>query len=478
MKKIYNIIDSELILRTNNHRLRQEFGEVGTSPSISAEGTSTIFTTKAVIREINFITVNGLVLTEGVHYILGADKGTVKISNSGAPVRKNPSLTTTILVSYYAGPLKANVVRIPPVVNLFTLNKYSGKNTELIFNFSITANGGRNIFWSILRDGSNTPLYSGNSLQTVNGVSTIGNVSTTLNHFITEQDFLKKEGQDIPFTLVVVYDLTDDGSRLDEKILNTAVYKVSSQQSVTGYLTALPEVINSVNTSNTIGVTYNINAGTDFVGLFDWVIYKSIGGAALVPVRQGNQASPILAGTYTENVASKEGDSYDIRYSLGIKESGASIYTIVANDRVVISVPVATLIARAGYLDAAIMSYVDGLDGVRKKLGSLGTARDAVEYTNRVPRAIFTKDVPKSFLTSQAFISASVNTFVGTVSAVYFVIELPDSWGPVSFYQTLGLVNPTAFNKISLGNGYTAYLYQVAPSSVSTPSDYYLKPRA
>jgi hypothetical protein len=50
MKKIYNI-DSELILRTNNHRLRQEFGEVGTSESISADGTTTIFTTKAVIRD-------------------------------------------------------------------------------------------------------------------------------------------------------------------------------------------------------------------------------------------------------------------------------------------------------------------------------------------------------------------------------------------------------------------------------------------
>jgi hypothetical protein len=49
MKKIYNIIDSELILRTNNHRLRQEL-EVGTSESISADGT-TIFTTKAVIRD-------------------------------------------------------------------------------------------------------------------------------------------------------------------------------------------------------------------------------------------------------------------------------------------------------------------------------------------------------------------------------------------------------------------------------------------
>jgi hypothetical protein len=109
-------------------------------------------------------------------------------------VRKNPSLTTTVLVSYYAGPLKTNAVRIAPVVNSFTLNKYAG-NTELIFNFSITANGGKNIFWSILREGSKTPLFSGNSLQTVNGVSTVGNVSTMLNHFITELPY--KEGQDI-----------------------------------------------------------------------------------------------------------------------------------------------------------------------------------------------------------------------------------------------------------------------------------------
>jgi hypothetical protein len=36
-------------------------------------------------------------------------------------------------------------------------------------------------------------LFSGNSLQTVNGVSTVGNVSTMLNHFITEQDFLQKK---------------------------------------------------------------------------------------------------------------------------------------------------------------------------------------------------------------------------------------------------------------------------------------------
>jgi hypothetical protein len=82
MKKIYNIIDSELILRTN-HRLRQEFGEVGTSESISADGTTTIFTTKAVIREINYVTVNGLVLTEGVHYVLGRTREQLELVIAG-----------------------------------------------------------------------------------------------------------------------------------------------------------------------------------------------------------------------------------------------------------------------------------------------------------------------------------------------------------------------------------------------------------
>jgi hypothetical protein len=50
-------------------------------------------------------------------------------------VRKNPSLTTTV-PGYYAGPLKTNV-RIAPVVNSFTLNKYAGKNTELILTSAL-----------------------------------------------------------------------------------------------------------------------------------------------------------------------------------------------------------------------------------------------------------------------------------------------------------------------------------------------------
>jgi hypothetical protein len=58
-----------------------------------------------VIREINYVTVNGLVLTEGVHYVLGADKGTVRISNRGS-CEKEPKSYYYCPGSYYAGPLK------------------------------------------------------------------------------------------------------------------------------------------------------------------------------------------------------------------------------------------------------------------------------------------------------------------------------------------------------------------------------------
>jgi hypothetical protein len=68
--------------------------------------------------------------------VLGADKGTVRISNSGAP-EKEPKSYYYCPGSYYAGPLKTNAVRIAPVVNSFTLNKYAGKNTELILTSAL-----------------------------------------------------------------------------------------------------------------------------------------------------------------------------------------------------------------------------------------------------------------------------------------------------------------------------------------------------
>jgi hypothetical protein len=52
-------------------------------------------------------------------------------------------------------------------------------------------------------------------------------------------------------------------------------------------------------------VSYTIS-GPDDLGLFDWTITKSSGAAPTV-VRQGNQASTLLSGTYSEIVATKKG---------------------------------------------------------------------------------------------------------------------------------------------------------------------------
>jgi hypothetical protein len=56
---------------------------------------------------------------------------------------------------------------------------------------------------------------------------------------------------------------------------------------------------------------------------------------------------------------------------LNIKENNATTYTMISNDKVTVAVPAAALFAKAGYLDASIMSFVDVFDNVRKKIGSL-----------------------------------------------------------------------------------------------------------
>jgi hypothetical protein len=92
-------------------------------------------------------------------------------------------------------------------------------------------------------------------------------------------------------------------------------------------------------------VSYTINSGPDDLGLFDWTITKSISGCSYSS-SSGNQASTLLSGTYSEIVATKRGDSFDIRYSLNIKENNATTYTMISNDKVTVAVPAAALFAK------------------------------------------------------------------------------------------------------------------------------------
>lgn len=474
---INDIIASELIVRVNNVKYKQEYGEVGTSSSITTAGNSTIFTTEYSIDRIIYLTVNGVALIEGKHYNVTSDY-TISISNEGSPIKTLPGLTTNILVGYNYKNRKSltdSIVKVPPVLQSFYMDKYSGKDGKLIFDFAIDANDGDNIFWSLLKDGSSDPLFTGTTLVTNNGFVDDGlGGFKELSYYVSVDEYEANQGRSTNFTLLIVYDLSNDGSKLDEQILSTVSYEYVYTLPLTGSLTSSPETITTTDNTDIV-VSYSIDTPAGSPSIFEWRVTRSFNGGAETIVKSGNQSSNNLIGNYVENVTASDGDQSNIRYELKVLAVDDAAFTTIANDVTNISVAVASQLAYAGYLDAALMSYLDPTDNVWKKIGDLGTSEDKITYDTRVPREIFTQDVDTSYLSLQKFISAPVNTFGDTVDLVYFVIEVPTAWGPIEFYQDLGKIDGTSFNTIDLQNGYTAYLYKQAPSSVAAPSDYYIK---
>lgn len=473
MKKIHNIIESELVVRTNNIKFSQEFGELGKSANITNESNSTIFTTEFGIEKILSLTVNGVGLVEGIHYYV-KDEFYIYISNQGDPLNAFSGQDVNILVAYIHNKNKfgVKIVQLPPVISTFYIDKYSGRDEKIIFDFIIEERNGKNIYWSILKDGSDTPIFSGAGLTTTSGhiIDSSGNL-VELAYYVTNDEYLERVGQDMYFTLVVVYDLTDDGSRLDEKLLASTKYSLLDFTPITGSITSVPEYISSSGTHD-IAVDFNIinPSGEEY----SWEVTMSNNGAAEVTLDSGH-SSEYYSGTITDQISAIDGDSFYHRYYLRTKGPVDASFVEISNDRTTVVVPIGNLDAVAGYLDEAVMNYYSSSLGAWTKIGDLGSAQDLVEYSTRVPRDIFTATVIESDLNSGAYIQASVYNPAGTIAKVYFVIEVPKAWGEISFYQPTGEVDISAFNKIDLENGYDAYLYNVSSSSSTNPSDYTLK---
>jgi hypothetical protein len=476
MKKIKNIIDSELIVRTNNVNFTQEYGKMGDADNIVNEGNSTIFTTDFDIKKVIFVTVNGLTLIEGKHFDITGTR-TISISNEGSAVKANPGLDTEISVGYHFINNRsiANGVKIPPVINTYYIDKYSGRAGSITFDFDIIEKDGKNIYWSIIKDGAGDPIFSGNGLTSVNGITTNSNGTVQqLTTYISEAEYTQRYGEKIPFTLIVVYDLSEDGTHLDEKLLSSVNYELLAPAAINGALIATPELISTADITEVL-TQYSISSPESEVQNFTWTVTKQVGAADAVVIASGTHTSP-LSGEIREDFTFAAGSMTNIKYSLDIVNNITSDASVLATDKVVVDVSSGSQFATAGYLDAGIMNYPNPSDPLQYiTIGSTGTSQDLIEYNTRIPREIFTKSVAEEYLDTNEFISATVNTFSGTVSSVYFVIEVPDAWGPVVFSQALGEIDASSFNTIYLSNGYTAYLYNFAPSSAYSPADYYIK---
>jgi len=461
MKKIHNIIDSELIVRVNNVKFRQEYGEIGKGSNITEQGNSTLFHTEYVIDKVLYLTVNGVNLIEGVHYVI-VGESTIAISNFGDPLKSYSGTTTTILVGYHhrAKVGLSGIVGVPPIIVDFYLNRQNGREGSIVFNFNIEKRDGKNIYWSILKDGDKTPLYSGVDLHTVNGYVTdsIGN-PVLLEYILTATEVAAREGDVIPFTLVVVYDLHEDGTHLDEKLLATTTYTVEDFVPIVGNVVTLPAFIDQEGVY-AIDTSYSITTSASSPLLFTWELVRTFDGGNAMVVASGNQGDP-LNNLYTEDIGTSPGDSYNIRYTLTISENGAP-YRVLASDRVNVAVSSPIPEGRAGYLDANILYQ-----------GGAGAISTLAEYA-AVPDEAYTKAMDISIVDSGVLVGATVNTFGGTVTDVVPMYEIPNSWGPIKFYNGFGVIDFSAFSIIDLQNGVTAYLYKNAPSNYLAPTDFYI----
>ena len=472
MKKIHNIIQSELVVRTNNIKFRQEYGDVGVSSNLRNEGNTTIFTTEFGIDRIISLTVNGVNLIEGVHYFVDSEFE-IYISNSGNPLKSFSGQETTVLVVYMRNNNKQGYMfsRVPPIISTFYLNKYEGRADKIVFDFAIDKRDGENIYWSILKDGGEVPLFSGSGLFTNNGfiVDSSGNL-VELAYYVSNAEYLDKIGDDLNFTLVVVYDLTEDGTHLDEKLLASTKFRLLGYEPITGNVASTPAFIGTIGTYP-IEVSYSLlNPNMD---VYNWRLTKRTAGGAEVILDSGTTSLDI-SDVYLDSITALDGDAFSTRYYLMVKAPNETTYREIDTDRTSVDIPVQAIQAKAGYLDENLMNYYD-TSNVLRKIGYSGSAQDVVEYNNRVPAAIFTKAVDITMIDSGAYVTAPVHNPTGTIRKVYFVIEVPQAWGAIKFFQPTGEVPLTSFNIINLGNGFDAYLYELASSSSTNPSDYTIK---
>lgn len=374
-KNINKIIASELVARTNNVKIRQEYGTVGSSSNVvsSGLGGKAVFTTNYGIDRIVYVTING------VTQILGRDYRKIsefKIEFNGALL---PGRTVNV---GYMHNFNTSLIMsgTPPELKLFTVTPNSGSAGIVSFAISILENSAKNIYWEIFKEGEDVPLLNvdGESMAgtepVVDGVA--GGVS--LEYLITDRLAMEEAGRPINFTVVVVYDLSEDGNSLDEKLMGTAVYRVDAVTASTLTLTVTPTTTIRLPGTYDHVVSYNVapRGYTDIV----WELTDSSGQIAA----SGDMSN--LPTNVVENVVHTVAiGSPSVNYKLTTREAGGSIVQ-TETARISVSIPRPVVNGTAGYISFEM--YAGGI------AAPFDFIADAATFYSRGADDYITEDVP------------------------------------------------------------------------------------
>lgn len=259
-EKIKDIINRELIVRTNNVNYLQEYGTVGTSNNIGS-GVATIFSTKYKIHKIAFVTINGITQVEGVNYFTG--DFTITFSGVILPEK-------IILVGYYYEKELNPFTKTPPRILDFSVTPDVGSNGLLKFKFSIEQNSGVDILWTIHRDGRDTRVMN-SWHQPLEGEELLitpddGNM---IEFELSYDEYIARTGDSIPFTLIVTYNYADENTK-NEKLLASTAYVIDDVTFSILHIAVTPNSVVSEIMAGNFAVTYSIDKGSFDIN--SWIV--------------------------------------------------------------------------------------------------------------------------------------------------------------------------------------------------------------
>ena len=434
---INDIISSELVARTNNNRIRHEYGSLE-DPNLNLDSLGRLtFQTQYEIVRVIAVTIRGVVQVQGVNFQV-KDKGRIVFSVSNNLKNR---LRPVVLVTYEFDKSKPILIDAKPYIEYFAVHPRAGKDQLITFSFAIKPQNGRDIRWSILKDGNAFPIIYGSNLLS----------SPEDAYELTAQEASERAGDTIPFTLVVTYNMMEEEE--DEKLLASTEYRVFSAKPATGALMITPS---STNKEGDIDYTvnYTLDAGDSVA--FLWKLEKVFEGQT---TELANGDNTQLLGSVQETYSAKNGEKNSVDYVLYLKEK-AVLWEEGDRATFTIDVPFVIVPGRAGYIGTDIMGTL--VDPITDTDASVTMEEKWNRYSSRLgedPFGLLSFDIP-TLGSSLLPIATKPADILPDVDPVYLVIELNKYLAPngIQVISSIGTDITSQYERIDDPNG-DNYIY-------------------
>ena len=349
IRNINDIIKSELVARTNNTNIRQEYGRLGVHSNVSVSGGYLALTTQYKIDTAIHFTVNGVTQSLGADYEIVMPNKLQLLSSGSFP-------TDTILNVSYQYDKTVSSLFSKPEINMFGISPEPQPDGSVFitFNFVITPNSGTDIFWVIIKNGRADDIVASGEV-----LNSMGNDPYTADISVHEAQV--DNDTKVIYTMVLTYNMPNGVvDVMDQKVMEDTEYEIPAVESILGdvninHQVAVEEGRFEYNTSYTLIIPVNS------IPVFAWKFTKKVAEGAEVIMASGDNVGTIITKTYAQSQDLFEADNYNIVYTLYMDEGKTGTYTVLDSESLKIRVPEKVEEAFGGWIP--VSHYEDG-DGV------------------------------------------------------------------------------------------------------------------